>query len=307
MTTHPQTGSVLGANMLCTLSMIIWAAGLPAADFLIPHVPALQLSTARVALAAAVLLPVWWWLDRARARLTGAEWLRGLGIGAMLGLGALTLLLGQGMTDAVTVAVISATMPVIGIALEVVLDRRRLTAGILIGVLLSLAGGAITLLNKLGGLQVGLGAALCLLSIVAFTLGSRLTVTAFPSLTPIGRTTVTLAGAALVSFVAAMVAMATGDARPDWAALGWPEFGALLIFSIGGLAISQILWIMAVGRLGIGLSSLHINLTPFYVMAILYAMGGSWNWMQALGAAIVGLGVLVAQGVIPLPRVPRRA
>lgn len=307
MTSIPQTGSALGANVLCTLSMIVWAAGLPAADLLIPHVPALQLSTARIALAVAVLLPVWWIIDRGRARLTRGEWLRGLGIGAMLGLGALTLLLGQGMTDAVTVAVISATMPVIGIALEVVLDRRRLTLGIVIGVILSLAGGAITLVNKLGGLQVGLGAALCFLSIFAFTLGSRLTVTAFPALTPLGRTTVTLAGAALVSFVAAAIALASGDGRPDWAALGWPEFGALLIFAIGGLAISQILWIMAVGRLGIGLSSLHINLTPFYVMAILYAMGGSWNWMQALGAAIVGLGVLVAQGVIPLPGQGARA
>lgn len=301
MTSIPQTGTALGANMLCTLSMIVWAAGLPAADLLIPHVPALQLSTARIALAVAVLLPVWWIADRHRARLTGAEWLRGLGIGAMLGLGALSLVLGQGMTDAVTVAVISASMPVIGIALEVVLDKRRMTVGIVIGVILSLAGGAVTLLNKLGGLQVGLGAALCFLSVFAFTLGSRLTVTAFPALTPLGRTTVTLAGAALVSFGAASMALVLGDAQPDWSALGWPEVAALLVFAIGGLAISQMLWIMAVGRLGIGLSSLHINLTPFYVMAILFAMGGSWNWVQALGAAIVGLGVLVAQGVIPLP------
>jgi len=297
----PRAGSTLGANVLCTLSMIIWSAGILAADFLIPHVPALQLSAARIGLAVAVLLPLWWIMERDRARITGGEWLRGLGIGAMLGLGALCLLLGQGMTDAVTVAVISASMPVIGIALEVVLDGRRITAGIVIGVVLSLVGGAVTLLNKLGGLQVGLGAALCFLSILSFTLGSRLTVTAFPRLTPLGRTTVTLTGGAVVSILVAGVALALDDARPDWAALGWREFGALLVFAIGGLAISQILWVVAVGRLGIGLSSLHINLTPFYVMAILFALGGSWNWMQALGAAVVGVGVLVAQGVIALP------
>lgn len=301
MTPIPQASGVFGANVLCTLSMIIWSAGLPAADMLIPHVPALQLSAARIALAVALLLPVWWIIDRGEARLSGGEWLRGLGIGAMLGLGALCLLLGQGLTDAVTVAVISATMPVIGIALEVILDGRRMTFGIIAGVVLSLIGGAVTMLNKLGGLDVGLGAALCFLSIFAFTLGSRLTVTAFPRLTPLGRTTVTLTGGAVVSIVAATVALSFGDGRPDWAALGWPEFGALLVFAIGGLAISQILWIMAVGRLGIGLSSLHINLTPFYVMAILFALGGSWNWMQALGAAIVGIGVLVAQGVIAFP------
>jgi hypothetical protein len=37
-------------------------------------------------------------------------------------------------------------------------------------------------------------------------------------------------------------------------------------------------------------------------MIILFALGGEWRWSQALAAAIVGLGVLVAQGLIPLRR-----
>jgi hypothetical protein len=37
-------------------------------------------------------------------------------------------------------------------------------------------------------------------------------------------------------------------------------------------------------------------------MLILFAFGAAWNWQQALGAAVVGLGVLVAQGIIPLNR-----
>ena len=70
--------------------------------------------------------------------------------------------------------------------------------------------------------------------------------------------------------------------------------------AIGGLAISQVLWIMSIGSLGIAMSSLHINATPFYVMLILFALGGAWNWTQATAAAVVGLGVLVAQGLVPL-------
>jgi hypothetical protein len=50
------------------------------------------------------------------------------------------------------------------------------------------------------------------------------------------------------------------------------------------------------------MSSLHINATPFYVMLILFALGGSWDWTQALAAAVVGLGVLIAQGIVPLQR-----
>ena len=34
----------------------------------------------------------------------------------------------------------------------------------------------------------------------------------------------------------------------------------------------------------------------------LFVLGGDWRWSQALAAAIVGLGVLVAQGLIPLRR-----
>jgi hypothetical protein len=59
---------------------------------------------------------------------------------------------------------------------------------------------------------------------------------------------------------------------------------------------------MAVGQLGIGLSSLHMNAVPFYVMIIMFALGAAWNWPQAYGAVIVALGVLIAQGLIRLPR-----
>ena len=50
------------------------------------------------------------------------------------------------------------------------------------------------------------------------------------------------------------------------------------------------------------MSALHINLTPFYVMVFMLALGGGWSWLQALGAALVALGVVIAQGLIPIGR-----
>jgi drug/metabolite transporter (DMT)-like permease len=129
-----------------------------------------------------------------------------------------------------------------------------------------------------------------------------MTVTSFPTLTPLGRTTVTLTGAALATSGAAGVNALLGGAGPDWQALGLKELGALAVFAIGGLAISQVLWIMSIGSLGIAMSSLHLNATPFYVMLILFALGGAWDWQQALAATVVGLGVLIAQGIVPLGR-----
>ena len=290
------------ANLMCMMSMLVWAVGLPAADLLIGPVPPLQLTAARMAMATVCLLPVWWWLAGG-AVLRAARWWRGVWIGGIsIGLGAFMLVVGQGLTDSVTVAVISAAMPVIGIGIEVVMDGRKITPNLVVGTVLSLAGGLMALGGVTGGAGLGLGALLCFGAVLLFTVGSRLTVTAFPQLTALGRTTVTLTGATLATAVAAAVSLLLGAPGPNWAVLGLKEFGALVLFSIGGLAISQMLWIASIGSIGIALASLHINATPFYVMIILFVMGGEWRWSQALAAAIVGLGVLVAQGLIPLRR-----
>lgn len=301
MTVAPATlppSSLPLAHLACAASMLVWAAGLPAADMLIPHMPALTLTAARMGLAALVLLPLWWLAEGSRAVL-GAAWNRGLLIGAIIVLGAFCLILGQARSDAVTVAIVSAAMPIIGMGIEVIFDGRRVTLSLILGMALSLLGGLIALQ---GGNDAAngtlLGALLCLLSVVIFTVGSRITVTAIPNMTPLGRTTITLTGAGATAL--GMVALATlfGLPPPDWSALGAPEAGAMLVYAIAGLALSQLLWIVSVGRLGIGLASLHINATPFYVMLILFALGGPWLWHQVLGAALVALGVLVAQGLL---------
>ena len=288
--------STLPANLVCMASMLIWAAGLPSADFIIPLVPAEQLTALRMALAALALLPVWALADGPRTLLR-ANWLKGIGVGSLIGLGAWFLILGQARGGAVTAAVISATLPVVGIAIEVLLDGRRLTPILILGILLSLAGGLVAL-DWSGGLSLGLGAGLCFASVVSFTIGSRLTVTAFPTLSPFGRTALTISGAAIATSAVALAQVATGMPAPDFAPWGLREVLALLAFSVGSLGLSQLLWIISVEKLGIGVSALHINAAPFYVMVILFLMGAGWSWTQAGGALLVALGVLIAQGLL---------
>lgn len=297
MTAIPQTRTPLIANVICMLSMFVWAAGLPAAEILIGKVPPLPLTAARMAMAAAVLLPLWLALEGA-APLRTAHWGKGIIIGGLtIGLGAFLLVIGQSMTGPVTVAIISASMPLIGITIEVILDGRKITPALIVGLILALIGGIMALGSGAASVNLGLGALFCFASVLSFTFGSRLTVTRFPDLSPLGRTTITLSGAAILTTVAALVHAGLGATGPDWSLIGWREVGALAVFSIGGLAISQVLWIMSVGQLGIGLASLHINATPFYVMLILFGLGAAFSWPQALAAAVVGLGVLIAQGV----------
>uniref|UniRef100_A0ABU8BPR5 DMT family transporter n=1 Tax=Gemmobacter denitrificans TaxID=3123040 RepID=A0ABU8BPR5_9RHOB len=283
------------ANLLCLSSMLVWAMGLPAANYLIGPVPPLPLTAARMALAAAVLLPLWWVIEGRRA-LTAAPWGRGIAIGwLMLGMAGVLLVIAQSRTDAVTVAVISASMPVLGIALECVLDGRRLTGRLVAGLVLSLTGGLLAYAEAMGSFRLGLGAAAAFGSILCYTLGSRLTITVLPGLTPLGRTTLTLAGAAIACIGVALVGHLADLPGVQWQALGPREALALAVFAILGLSLTQLLWIASVGHLGIGQASLHMNAAPFYVMIFLWLLGADWNWTQALGAAIVGAGVLIAQ------------
>ncbi len=297
---RPADSGLVTANLICMFSMLVWASGLPAADRLIPLLPTDQLTCLRLSLAAGALLPLWIALE-GLGPLARVNWLKGIAVGSLIGIGAWLIILGQALGGAITAAVISATLPVVGIAIAVILDGRRLTHVLVIGLLLAVVGGFLALDFSTGGLTLGLGALVCFGSVVTFALGSRLTVTAFPDLSPVGRTAVTLTGAAVVTFLLALAQSFLGTPFPDFGGWGWKEVAALLLFSVGSLGVSQVTWIMSVERLGIGLSALHINAAPFYVMLILFALGAPWDWMRAGAAALVGIGVLVAQGILPLP------
>jgi drug/metabolite transporter (DMT)-like permease len=291
----------VSANLLCVLSMMIWAAGISAADRVIPLLLPEQLNALRMGLSALFLAAIWWGTE-GFGPIRRANWIKGTLVGSLIGLGAWFLVLGQARGGAVTVAVISATMPVVGIALEVILDGRRLTLALVLGLTLAVAGGFLALDFAAGGPSLGLGALYCFASVISFTLGSRLTVTAFPAESPLGRTAISLIGATIATLAVVILQTFAGVPLPSFTAWGWPEVGALLLFSVGAVGIAQWLFVKAVGRIGIGFTTLHMNATPFYVMMILFAAGGSWNWTHALAAAIVGLGVLIAQGIISSPQ-----
>jgi drug/metabolite transporter (DMT)-like permease len=303
MTTSPALRqTLLTANLICVASMMIWAAGLPAAGLIIPLIPPLPMTALRTGLAASVLMAVWLAVE-GTGPARRADWPRGILVGGIcIGLGAVFIVIGQAYTDAVTVSIITATMPLIGIGLEIALDGRKVTLPLILGLLLSLAGGMVALATGGFSLDLGLGALATFASCAAFTWGSRATVRGFPGMTIVGRTALTVTGAFIASAALTLIWGAAGGPQVIWSGIGPKEIGALLIFGIGSLAISQLLWIVGVERIGIGAASLHMNAVPFYVMLFAFALGAEWNWLQAAGAGVVVVGVMVAQGMIRLPR-----
>lgn len=127
-----------------------------------------------------------------------------------------------------------------------------------------------------------------------FAWASNAAVRDFPELSPVGRSTITFSGAAIFTWVVFCIASLFGVAELP-SAIDTQQFGLLAIYSLAAMALSQILFIASVGRLGIALTSFHVNIAPFYVMVMLVALGGAWDWRAAAGAAIVSIGVLIAQ------------
>jgi drug/metabolite transporter (DMT)-like permease len=139
-----------------------------------------------------------------------------------------------------------------------------------------------------------LGAVLAVLSCLFYSWMAFETVRRMPGRSVIGQTTVTVAGAAGATLALAAGAAALGGPVPPPGA-GLRDLGLLAVYGIGAIAVSQLLFIAAVRRIGVALASFHLNIAPFYVMLILLALGGDWSWTQALGAGIVIGGVLLAQ------------
>jgi drug/metabolite transporter (DMT)-like permease len=134
---------------------------------------------------------------------------------------------------------------------------------------------------------------------VFYAVGSRIAVSTLPGMSALGRTTLSLSCAAVIAGVVALAhSLWTGGA--GWGEIGSPQVLGLVIYAIFGMAISFVFWLKAIEQLGIGISSLHMNASAFYVMIFAWLLGASWIWMQVFGALIVALGVLIAQGIIPL-------
>lgn len=286
--------NIASGNMLGMAAMMTWAAGFPAAEVLLQNWPSLTIITARLIMALSVLFPLWL-LVEGPSKILNANWRRALTIGGFgFGLGTYLLLVAQAFTDPVTVALVASCAPLIGAILEVRAKTRRLNKQFALGVVASIIGGVIAT-SGLAPVQLGLGALCAILATTLFTWASMKTVQAFPDLGTVGRSTITFTGAlVMVATLLAGSAVLGFDVTPR-VAIDMEQIGMLAIYAVVAMSVSQIMFIGAVDKLGVAVATFHINTAPFYVMVIMVLLGSAWNWTQAIGAAIVGFGVVASQ------------
>ena len=287
------SNTALKGNLLCMASMLVWATAFPVADHLLNLMGPVPLTAFRVGIAAVFLFGLWL-ANEGRQAMAVVPWGRAFVIGAIgYTFGAILLLGGQELSDPVTVAIISSMLPLVGIASEVIFDRRPLTLPLVLGLGLTLLGGYVATAAGTGP-KLGWGALLAAGSLFTYTWLSRQTVRALPNQTALGQTSATLIGAGIFALLLAFAAAPFGYSTVAWSGIKLPEVGGLLVYGVGTVALSHLWWIKGVRHLGVGIASMHINITPFYVMMFMLALGSDWNTLQAIGAAIVGAGVLAS-------------
>ena len=289
------TGSFF-ANANCFAAMLLWATGFVALEYLLDDWGVLSLSSLRLVVSVVFLVLWWGWTER-WAKVFGASWRKGLIIGGFgWGVGSVLLLMGQKLSDPVTVTIVVAMMPIAGAATEIVFDNRRLSRRLIVGLILAVLGGYLATGAQLTQGNFGFGVALCLGAILLFAWVTRATTRQLETLSRTGQTAVTLCGGMLVTLVWYGISIVAGFGETHIGTIDTGDWLPLLIFLLPSSGIAQLLWIRGAGKLGILLASFHMNAVPFYVMVILVSLSlGQWHWLQAGAVALVALGVLVSQ------------
>ena len=303
-TTISRSGTTpVAANLFCFVAMASWAFAFPAAELLLQSWGEVALTFVRQVIAVSVLVLIWIVADGWQQVKT-ADWKRGIWVGGIgFGLGALLLVVGQSMSDAVTPAIAAAMMPVVGAVLEVMFDGRKLRWHLVVGIILALSGGTLATGFTFSGGSVNTGSLLCLISVILFAWATRATTRDFPNLTAIGQTSITLAGGMIFMVVTFLIWSVSGLPGGEIGSIDARHLTILVATSVASLAFAQLLWIWGAGGLGIMLASFHMNAVPFYVMVILVIfLDGNWSNQQAVGALLVALGVMTSQGIFNRPQ-----
>ena len=287
---------IITANLACFLAMFMWAFAFPASEVLLQSWGVVALLLARTVLAVCTLTIIWLWIDGFQ-NIKSAPWFHGLKIGGIgFGVGAILLLVGQKMSDPVTPAIAAAMMPIAGAAVEVILDKRVLKLHLMIAIILAFVGGILAGGVNFNDATFGVGALFCLIAIMLFAWVTHATTNDLKTLSPIGQTTITLIGSLIVVTFAHVASLAFAIKGAQVGLTAPTELTLMIIMAVASIALAQLLWIWGAGGLGILFASLHMNIAPFYVMAIVVVfMGEQWSCSQAFGAALVGIAVLIAQ------------
>jgi len=227
--------AVIKSNFICVFSILLFAMGFPAAEYLLDDWDVVSVITARNLFSFILIFLIWISIEGVQ-KVKSAKWLKGTLIGvAGFGIGAFLILYLQSLTSPVIAALAVATMPVFAVSLEMLLDGRKMTVWFFCGVTLVLWGGYIASGASLSQSNIGFAILIGFLGVALFAWGSRATVKSLPDMTNLGQVSVTSFGMAVLSIALYIICTIFMDLTNSLSSVTLKHIGLVLIYAWLGL------------------------------------------------------------------------
>lgn len=291
----PAVRTAIVANVGFLVMVTIWGAMFPALERILRTWDVFSATAGRHTLAVMTLLIVLSLRERRLPINRRMPWGRLLLLG-FLGMSVTSLLttLAVHSSSGVSAAIASATNPITSALTARLLHRVPLLPGIVIGSLLSTAGGLVSILGDSGGVELRGGELLLVVSNILWTWYSMMAqrwLAGYSQLRISGLTALT----GLIGLYA-MISVAGASGMADFHIDLSPEPIILLVFSGAvSVAVGNSLWHFGVSRVGVTIAAMYNNLIPVVAVAIAFWAGIKPTGAQLVGAAIIIAGVLYAQ------------
>lgn len=196
------------------------------------------------------------------------------------------------LAPASAVALIFGTLPVFVSVMSQLVGHEQLRRRHWAAVGVSFAGVALVAAGSSGGLGGGVGGiALALLTTFSFAVYSVAIVPPLRHHSPLALTTATsLIGGVLLCLVA--VPWLAGE---NWSAPPALAWSGLLYSALASVVVGNLLWFIAIGRVGASRSALYTNLQPFLgaVFAV-FVLSESLDVLQLVGGLVIASGIVLA-------------
>lgn len=272
---------------------VIWGGNAVLIKYVLRSMSSVAFNGVRFVLAAVAIMIILvlserdWWLP-------WRDWLPV----AMLGLVGHSLyqygfIEGLARTSASNASLLQSLVPLAVALWSGVLGLELLTRRVWVGVGLSLAGAALVIVTRGGGLSRpaagDLIVALACLAMAAYTVYSRHLLERYSTL----KLTAWAMAFGAVSLVAFCL---PGMLRQDWGSLGVWEWGAEVESFSLSIVLAFLLYGWAIRRIGSARSAVYLSLNPIVAASLGWAwLGESWSPLQWLGALLAIGGVVYAR------------
>jgi drug/metabolite transporter (DMT)-like permease len=290
-----ETQKILG-NLAFLFGVTIWSTMFPATEYLLINWDPVAITFIRMSGGALVLLIAFVFMEDFSSSIKAAPWGKIILLG-IVGVSVSTLLFAWGikLSSAIAAALIAATGPIVATLITRLVYAEPLRKGIVLGVLLAVAGGVCAVRgngDRFDELRGGEFVVLMAMSLwVWYSYNCQRWLSGIPQ---IGIAALTVTAGALGLAIYVVVAQLSGfdnirfgTSHREWIILVW--------LSVGPASTSIFLWHFGISRIGVTIGAMYQNLVPIVVILISVNLGRHLTMMHLIAGILIISGVLYTQ------------